>query len=150
MRVKSKAVEEREKFEWMKEHMSAMARELENTHLKDAIRQQMHELFTGFRNDWRKELRQLVSKKDNGGGEGEEGGGGGEGELPPIRDAKEASRERIRRGSRRHGEAEAASSLVPMSRRARRLALQNEAPSPGSVLAEGGGEGGEEGRGGGA
>ena len=135
MRVKSKAVEEREKFEWMKEHMSAMARELENTHLKDAIRQQMHELFTGFRNDWRKELRQLVSKKDNGGGEGEEGGGGGEGELPPIRDAKEASRERIRRGSRRH---------------ARRLALQNEAPSPGSVLAEGGGEGGEEGRGGGA
>ncbi len=133
MRVnKSKAVEERGKFEWMKEQMSATARSVENTHLKIM------------------ELHQLVSKKDNGRGEEEEGGGGGEGELPPIRDAKEASRERIRRGSRRHGEAEAASSLVPMSRRARRLALQNEAPSPGSVLAEGGGEGGEEGRGGGA
>jgi hypothetical protein len=149
VRVKSKAVEEREKFEWMNEHMSAMARAVENTHLKDDIRRQMHELFTVFRNDI-SELRQLVSKKDNGGGREGEEGGGGEGELPPIRDAKEASRARIRRGSQRHGEAEAATSaLAPISRRRARRALQNEAHSPGSVLAEGGGEGGEEGGGGG-
>jgi hypothetical protein len=100
---------------------------LENTLLKDDIRQHMHEVFTVFRND----ISQLLSKNaKRGGGGGEEfntRGGGEEGELPPVRNAKEESRERIRS---RRAEARA------------RQALEKEVHGPGSVF-EGGGEGGE-------